>query len=170
MMFGTHTRKIDMFLNFKLPTLHPVTLVVCESKSDKALEQLRAPSTVRSFEFEEGLYTAPTSIISFPEDGRHPRLQGAYLDSLLEYLQDDFSRGLVLETHSEFIISRLIRRVQEGSLDAEDVAIWHFNLDEQGVLDRQRVGLGSRGKIVGGWPTDLFDHALMDEFPDAYAF
>lgn len=158
-----------MFLNFKIPTLHPMTLVVCESKSDKALEQLRAPSTVRCFEFEEGLYTAPTSIISFPEDGRHPQLQGAYLDSLLEYLQDDFSRGFVLETHSEFIISRLLRRVREGSLDAEDVAIWHFNLDEQGVLNRQRVCLGKSGE-VSGWPTDLFDHALMNEFPDAYAF
>ena len=166
-----------MFLNFKLPTLHPVTLVVCESKSDKALEQLRAPSTVRCFEFEDGLYTAPTSIISFPEDGRHPQVQGAYFDSLLEHILDGPERGLVLETHSEFIISRLIRRVREGSLDAEDVAIWHFNLvslpttrNEQGVLDRQRVCLGNQGKIVGGWPTNLFDHALMDEFPDAYEF
>ena len=158
-----------MFLNFKLPTLHPLTLVVCESKSDKALEQLRAPSTVRCFEFEDGLYCSATSIISFPEDGLHPQVQGAYLDSLLEYLQDDFSKGFVLETHSEFIISRLIRRVREGSLDAEDVAIWHFNLDEQGVLDRQRVYLDNQGKIVSGWPTDLFDHALMDEFPAAYA-
>ncbi len=158
-----------MFLNFKLPSLHPVTLVVCESKSDKALEQIRAPSTVRCFEFEEGLYTAPSSIISFPEDGRHPQVQGAYLDSLLEYLQDDFLGGFVLETHSEFIISRLLRRVQEGSLDAEDVAIWHFKLDEQGVLDRKRICLGDRGKVVGGWPTNLFDLALMDMFPDAYA-
>lgn len=66
-----------------------------------------------------------------PEIHLHPRAQSILGDLFIRSIQDGPKR-IIIETHSEHILSRIRRRIAEDKLKKEDVAIYYFEPTTQG--------------------------------------
>jgi predicted ATPase len=104
----------------------------------------------------EGFYSGfqSTLLIEQPEIHLHPKVQSDMADLFIEFIKD--GRKLIVETHSEHLISRLARRIAEGDgFRKEDLAIYYFTTGENGtVVDQIRVNdLGQ----FENWPQGFFE-------------
>jgi predicted ATPase len=108
------------------------------------------------------LYYAPagsTIILEQPEIHLHPAVQSALADVIITAIK---SRGLqvILESHSEHLLQRLLRRVAEGehspypAIDTSDIKLF-FCESRQGVsrIDELKVNLFG---TIENWPQDFF--------------
>lgn len=103
-------------------------------------------------------------IVEQPEVHLHPRLQAAVGDLFVETVTA--ARGQVLvETHSEHLVLRLLRRVREGVLPAEDLAILYVDLHDDGAAFVRRLEVDGEGELVDGWPGGFFDERLAEVLP-----
>ena len=81
-------------------------------------------------------------------------------------LEED--KQVIMTTHSEHITGRLLTLVAEGKLTPEDVAIYAFEKDEEGVCTAKDLRINSDGTIEGGI-NDFFETNLkeMNRFAQA---
>lgn len=110
-----------------------------------------------------GLRTPPGSclLLEQPEIHLHPRLQMQMADFLLSLAQT--GRQVLVETHSDHLVNRLVRRVVEdptGDL-AKLVAIYFIEPSEEGSKV-QEVRLDPERGIVN-WPKGFFDQASNEQ-------
>lgn len=113
------------------------------------------PALVQAF------YARPDSTVWMeqPEIHLHPRVQGNLADAFISAVQsgqDGRSRNvqLIVESHSEAFLLRLQRRVAEGSIEPEDVAVYFVRQSNQGVsLDALRLDMFGE---IENWPDDFF--------------
>ncbi len=103
-------------------------------------------------------------IIEQPEVHLHPKLQAAVGDLLVDTVTEGRNQ-LLLETHSEHLILRLLRRVREGVLNVDDLAILYVDLHEDGAAFIQRLELDRSGELVDGWPGGFFEERLTEVLP-----
>jgi hypothetical protein len=103
-------------------------------------------------------------LIEQPEVHLHPRLQSAVGDLLIDTVTAQRAQVLV-ETHSEHLVLRLLRRVREGVLNPEDLAILYLDLDEQGAAFVRRLEVDEQGELIDGWPGGFFDERLAEVLP-----
>ena len=103
--------------------------------------------------------------IEQPEIHIHPKLQTELAD-LLIYSTSDGGRSnqLIVETHSEHLLLRLQRRIREGTLAPNDLAVLYVEQDEHGAAHVRRLRLDSRGFFIDAWPAGFFDNALDEIF------
>lgn len=105
---------------------------------------------------------APDSLalIEQPELHLHPASQGELADVLIE-LASASGQTLLIETHSEHILLRLQRRVAEGSLSPQSVAVY---LTDSGVVKRAMLD------DIGQLDTSFFPEGFFEEeWEDAVA-
>lgn len=100
------------------------------------------------------LYGAPEGsliLIEQPELHLNPRLTVWMGDVLFSAISED--KAVLAETHSEHIALRLRRRVAEGVLPADQLALYfaHRSLKE-GKSYLQRIALDEAGQPVERWP------------------
>jgi predicted ATPase len=100
-------------------------------------------------------------LVEQPEVHLHPRLQAALGDLFIEAVAERRMQ-LLVETHSEHLILRLLRRVREGSLGPDDLAILYVDTDDDGAAFVRRLEVDSDGDLVDGWPGSFFDERLED--------
>lgn len=98
-----------------------------------------------------------------PELHVHPRIQLGLGDLLI----DAVTRGgasnctFLIETHSEHLMLRLLRRIREPSKDANarldpaSVAVWTLHRTGDGVAAK-RVGIDGEGEFTESWPEGFF--------------
>ncbi|MGB8020842.1 MAG: DUF3696 domain-containing protein [Candidatus Nanopelagicales bacterium] len=98
-------------------------------------------------------------LVEQPEVHLHPRLQSAVGDLLIDTAASGRAQ-LLVETHSEHLVLRLLRRVREGVLDPEDLAILYVDLDDDGAAFVRRLEVDREGDLVYGWPGGFFDERL----------
>ena len=117
-----------------------------------------------------GLADGSTLLFKQPEIHLHPRLQSRVADCFVETINKDRAnqcgQARILETHSEHIILRLLRRLRESTYDPimhssltlypEDVAFVYFQPSKSGTLVHYIEVLDS-GEFVEGWPDGFFD-------------
>lgn len=96
-----------------------------------------------------------TFLLEQPELHLHPKVQSMLGDFLLGLTQ--VGKQCIVETHSEYLINRLRRRVAEDESDrlAEQIRIY-FVEREQGRAAFQAVDLNAYGAVVK-WPKGFFD-------------
>ena len=89
-----------------------------------------------------------TVMIEEPEIHLHPKAQ-AELASVLteEALAED--KQVIMTTHSEHITGRLLTLVAEGTLTPDDLAIYAFEKDEEGVCTANSLRIADDGRIEG---------------------
>ncbi len=118
----------------------------------------------------------PCSIFAVeqPELHVHPAVQVALGDVFIDGIRAS-NRLMLIETHSEHLLLRLMRRVRESAtgtagdspeLAAADLAV----IFVQAKGDRTRMWeleLNEHGELVKGWPDGFFDQALEELFGDS---
>jgi predicted ATPase len=100
------------------------------------------------------------SIVEHPEMGLHPSAHGTLADRYIQAAQLDSSRFLI-ETHSENFILRLRRRIAEGALPPDDVALYWIEDAVQSCPRVKRITLDEKGGI-DFWPRGVFTEDLKE--------
>lgn len=98
-----------------------------------------------------------------PEIHLHPALQAELGDVFIEAALGDRKNTFILETHSEHLILRLMRRIREGKVSPDDV----------GVIFVEPLARGSRfielrideaGDFIDEWPGGFFEESYHEKF------
>ena len=112
------------------------------------------PIIVQSLLSENGML-----LIEQPEVHIHPRLQAQVGDLLIHTVQERNNQVLV-ETHSEHLVLRLLRRIREGVIAPQDVAILYVDQLADGAAHVRRLDVDASGELIDGWPGGFFDDRL----------
>lgn len=119
--------------------------------------------------------TGPRLILTEqPELHIHPRLQAQLGDLLIESaLNPEQPRCLILETHSEHMVLRLLRRIREtaeGELPAgihqikpSDLGVYYIQ-KTGGCASIQRLRVDEEGEFIDRWPNGFFDERVKELF------
>jgi len=132
----------------------------------------------------------PILFIEQPELHLHPRQQAMLADVFVNQLgrssrwwemrngEQSEERTIVLETHSELVLLRLLRRIRESKtattsdlskatasassrISSEDLRVYAVE-NIEGSTNFRCLPISKSGDIVGGWPEGFFDER-MDE-------
>ena len=99
-----------------------------------------------------------TVLIEEPEIHLHPKAQ-ADLASVLADQAKSGDKQMIITTHSEHVVGRLLTLVAEGKLAADELAIYSFEKDEGGACSASEIEVTDRGQVSGGlksfFETDL---------------
>lgn len=113
------------------------------------------PALVQAF------YAQPDTTVWMeqPEIHLHPRVQANLADAFISAVQssqDSKPRNvqLIIESHSEAFLLRLQRRVAEGVIDPDDVAVYFVRQSNEGV-SLEALRLDILGEIEN-WPENFF--------------
>ena len=97
-------------------------------------------------------------MIEEPEIHLHPKAQADLASVLVEEAKSE-GKQLVITTHSEHIAGRLLTLVAEGELTADELSIYSFEKDKQGVCSASEIEVTDKGQVRGGlrgfFETDL---------------
>lgn len=115
-----------------------------------------------------------TIAIEQPELHIHPRLQAEIADLFVEAIATNRHR-FIIETHSEHLILRLLRRIRETEsgkapesrrLRTDSLGIYY--LKQEGRTTRaSRIDVDVKGEFIQPWPDDFFEIDFFERFPDA---
>jgi len=109
----------------------------------------------------EALYAprGSTIIMEQPEIHLHPGAQA----TLGDFFVDQAQRGkqLLVETHSEHLVSRVLRRIAEGALPRSEVAVYYCQPTEAGTEVRG-IPLDEFGRFGEGLPSGFFDQGYAE--------
>ncbi|WP_324140220.1 AAA family ATPase [Cylindrospermopsis raciborskii] len=111
--------------------------------------------------------------IEQPEIHLHPKLQAELGDVFIESALGEQKNTFILETHSEHLLLRIMRRMREtynnelpeGCLPIrpEDVSVLFVEADGEGSIVRE-MPLNKRGELVKAWPGGFFEEELDEIF------
>ncbi|AMU05502.1 hypothetical protein A2T82_04150 [Burkholderia cenocepacia] len=110
-----------------------------------------------------------------PEIHLHPALQAELGDVFIEAALGERKNTFILETHSEHLILRLMRRMRETYLGKEtgvppvtpaDVSVLYVEPDGTRSIVRE-MPLNELGELVKSWPGGFFEEGLREQFGDA---
>jgi hypothetical protein len=122
-----------------------------------------------------GAYALQKQIIAIeqPEIHLHPALQAELGDVFIESALGGRRNTFILETHSEHLILRLMRRMRdtyEGTLPdglppvrPEDVAILYVQPKDSAAVVR-RLELDEEGQLLDPWPGGFFEEGFRERF------
>ena len=110
----------------------------------------------------QGLIAQPgsTLFLEQPEIHLHPKVQADLADFLIEVSQRGV--GVVVETHSEHLITRLQRRIAEETLNPDQVALYYVTPSPEGS-GLERVHLNDYGQFPGA-PKGFFEEGVEEGF------
>ena len=110
-----------------------------------------------------------------PEIHLHPALQAELGDVFIEAALGERKNTFILETHSEHLILRLMRRMRETYLHKDtglppitpaDVSVLYVEPDGPRSIVRE-MPLNELGELVKSWPGGFFEEGLREQFGDA---
>jgi hypothetical protein len=110
-----------------------------------------------------------------PEIHLHPALQAELGDVFIEAALGSRKNTFILETHSEHLILRLMRRMRETfqkketglpALTPADVSILYIEPMGSGSIVRE-MPLNEMGDLMKSWPGGFFEEGLKEQFGDA---
>ena len=117
-------------------------------------------------------------IIEQPELHIHPAHQVSLGDLFIEIVQSEDNpenppTSLLIETHSEHIILRLLRRIREKfenelpentiGLDPSDVSVYYVQDTAKGV-NFKKLRIDEEGEFIDRWPKGFFDERAAELF------
>jgi hypothetical protein len=110
-----------------------------------------------------------------PEIHLHPALQAELGDVFIEAALGQRRNTFILETHSEHLILRIMRRMRETYLKKEtglppvtpaEVSVLYAEPDGARSIVRE-MPLNELGELVKSWPGGFFEESLREQFGDA---
>ena len=122
------------------------------------------PVIVRAIDSEKKIVC-----IEEPDIHVHPGLQARLGDVFIESALVN-KNTLILETHSEHLLLRLLRRIKEGYEASNDQKFTSNDLSviytkkENGISEAIEMEVDKKGKFKGNWPKDFFDERSKELF------
>jgi len=122
-----------------------------------------------------GAYAAENRLVAIeqPEIHLHPKLQAELGDVFITTALEGRQNTFILETHSEHLLLRIMRRMRqtvEKSLPddippvrPEDVTVLYVEPDGKRSIVRE-MRLNERGELVKAWPGGFFEEGLREVF------
>ena len=113
----------------------------------------------------------PLVAIEQPELHIHPALQVQLGDLFITQSSD--SKFFLIETHSEHLLLRILRRIREtaeGKASKEfkllpnQVAVYYVE-SENGITQANRIGLDKNGRFTDRWPKGFFAERMQEMLP-----
>ena len=98
-------------------------------------------------------------ILEQPEAHLHPKVQSELADLLIEVVKNRRLQ-IILESHSEHLLIRLMRRIAEEQISADDTAFYFCEMNE-GVSEIERLDVDDYGNITN-WPQNFFGDEMGD--------
>ena len=101
-------------------------------------------------------YYAPKDsilILEQPEAHLHPKVQTELADVLIDVVTNR-NIQIILESHSEYLLSRLQRRIAEGQIASDDTALYFCQIND-GTSEIEQLDVDEYGNIRN-WPQDFF--------------
>jgi predicted ATPase len=98
-------------------------------------------------------------ILEQPEAHLHPKVQAELADLLIEVVKNRRLQ-IILESHSEHLLIRLMRRIAEEQISADDTAFYFCEMNE-GVSEIERLDVDDYGNITN-WPQNFFGDEMGD--------
>ena len=89
-----------------------------------------------------------------PELHLHPRMQADLMHAIASIAANSKNTGLIMETHSEYMVKQLGHDIAHGILKPNDVQILIFN-SENGVAKISKATFLENGSL-SNWPTGFF--------------
>jgi predicted ATPase len=107
------------------------------------------------------LATYSTLCIEQPEIHLHPRLQAELGDLFISASQ---MRGnqFIIETHSEHLILRLLRRIREGVISSDWIRVVYIEPAEGSGATVRELDIDEHGSFVSEWPSGFFEERLEE--------
>lgn len=117
-----------------------------------------------------------SSFVQQPELHLHPALQTALGDVLIDRLSIGACQHFI-ETHSEHLILRLLRRIRESSsgrhqvgsslyLSPENLSIIYFEPTANGSTAAKHIRVSRDGDFIDRWPRGFFDERRKELFDE----
>lgn len=103
------------------------------------------------------------TMVEQPEIHLHPKMQADLSDLFIEIVKGKKSKKLVVETHSEYLLRRLRRRIAEKKdITFEDVAICVFYMEKETQTSRVEIlNIKERGYFE--WPEEFYGGELYND-------
>lgn len=111
--------------------------------------------------------------IEQPEIHIHPGLQSEIADVFIESALGEQGNKFLLETHSEHLILRIMKRIRQTfdgklpdgatAITSQDVQILYVERSERGCAVRE-MPLTERGELAKAWPGGFFEEGLKEMF------
>ena len=92
-------------------------------------------------------------ILEQPEAHLHPKVQTELADVLIDVVKNR-NIQIILESHSEYLLSRLQRRIAEKKIAAADTALYFCEIKD-GTSEIEQLNVDEYGNIRN-WPQDFF--------------
>ncbi len=107
------------------------------------------PVIVGALEVEVGIL-----LVEQPELHIHPKLQ-VELAELFHKASQSYGKQFLLETHSEHLVLRFLRRIREKHIDAKDVIIYYIDT-VNGETKVRKIRIDQDGEFKDRWPRGGF--------------
>lgn len=118
------------------------------------------PIIIQGFLSDEDSLT----IIEQPEIHLHPKMQADLGDLFIDIVTSE-KKKMVIETHSEYLLRRIRRRISEGKIDNNDVSICLFHPRTKNHPARVEVlEVGEKGDFK--WPEEFYCGDLYDDITE----
>ncbi len=98
-----------------------------------------------------------------PEIHLHPALQAELGDVFIESALGERQNTFILETHSEHLILRLMRRIREGKLSPDDISVVFVEPLSRGSRFVE-LRIDEEGDFIDEWPGGFFEESFHEKF------
>jgi hypothetical protein len=116
------------------------------------------------------------SFIQQPELHLHPALQSSLADVFIESVETRNANHFI-ETHSEYILLRCLRRIRETTagkhsvdkslaLAPEDVSVLYFEPQPEGYTRVKSIRISKQGDFMDRWPRGFFEERGKELFDE----
>ena len=100
-----------------------------------------------------------TILIEQPEIHLHPKAQALMGDLLVDSVKN-IKRSIIVETHSDLIISRVCTCIAKGDIKPENVAIYYFDPSKDGTII-SKIEINEDGQIRD-FPEGFFEERFNE--------
>ena len=97
-----------------------------------------------------------------PELHLHPAMQARIADVFIEAAMGGRNVQFLIETHSESLMLRFLRRIREGTLNPESIQVLYVDQDADGASHIHELPISLSGEFLADWPQGFFDERLEE--------